>query len=83
MGEIVEQELLEKKKLEDELHRKNDIIKTFVNQEFKTAQSTTGSDVEFKTAQSTTGPDVCTTALNSSIYSLWFNNSDDQEGVEG
>ena len=71
MGEIVEQELLEKKKLEDELHRKNDIIKTFVNQEFKTAQPTT------------TGSDVCTTALNSSIYNLWFNNSDDEEGVEG
>ena len=35
MGELVEQELSEKKKLEDELHRKNDIIKTFVNQEFK------------------------------------------------
>ena len=63
MGELVEQELSEKKKLEDELHRKNDIIKTFVNQEFK--QST----------------NVCTTALNSSIYSLWFN--DDQEDVEG
>ena len=72
MSGIVEQERLEKKKLEDELHRKNDIIKTFVNQEFKTAQSTT------------TGSDVCTTALNSSIYNLWFNNnSDDKEGVEG
>ena len=65
MGELVEQELSEKKKLEDELHRKNDIIKTFVNQEFKQS----------------TGPNVCTTALNSSIYSLWFN--DDQEDVEG
>ena len=83
MGELVEQELSEKKKLEDELHRKNDIIKTFVNQEFNPAQSTTGSDVEFKTAQSTTGPDVCTTALNSSIYNILFDSSDNNEGVEG
>ena len=65
MGELVEQELSEKKKLEDELHRKNDIIKTFVNQEFKQS----------------IGPNVCTTALNSSIYSLWFNGG--QEDVEG
>ena len=71
MGELVKQALLEKKKLEDELHRKNDIIKTFVNQGFKPS----------------TGSNVCATALNSSIYNLWFNNSDesnsDEEAVEG
>ena len=88
---------LEKQKLEEELDRKDDIIKTFVNQEFKTSQSSTGSNQEFKTAQSNTGSDECAaacacdecaaTALNSSIYDHWFNNSDEsnstEEAIEG